>query len=191
MKIQIVLGSTRPERQSHKLAKWVENHAKAIEGFEVEVVDMRDYEMPLFNEPGSPQYSPDRKPEPAVQKWLDKVVQADGYILITPEYNRSTSAVLKNAIDYLDFQWERKPVAIVAHGSSGGGQAVGHLRGMTAGALAVTVPRAVYFNHQVAKVISEEGELAEAIKANPYGPEGALNTMLADLRWYAQQLSTK
>ena len=191
MKIQIIIGSTRPGRQSHTLAKWVDSHASAVEGFETEVVDLQDYEMPLFNEPSSPQYTPDRKPAPAVQKWLDKVGEADGYILITPEYNRSITGVLKNAIDYLDYQWDKKPVAIVAHGSTGGAQAVGHLRGITAGALGVSVPRAVYFSHQIPAALSEAGELNEDIKANPYGPEAALQTLLADLQWYTQKLSTE
>lgn len=188
MKVQIIIGSTRPERQSHKLAQWVANHVSRVEGLDAELVDLRDYDMPMFNEPGSPQYSPDRKPVPAVQKWLDKVATADGYILVTPEYNRSTSGVLKNAIDYLDFQWEKKPVAIVAHGSTGGAQAVSHLRGITAGALAVSVPKAVYFNHQIPAVLNDAGELAEEVKANPYGPESAIQALLADLAWYGQAL---
>lgn len=191
MKIQIVIGSTREGRQSDRLAKWVTRHAETVEGFEVEVVDLRDYDMPLFNEPGSPQFSPDRKPLPVVQKWLDKVAQADGYIFVTPEYNRSTSGVLKNAIDYLDFQLAKKPVAIVAHGSTGGAQAVSHLRGIIPGALAISVPKVVYFNHQIAQVVSEEGELSEEVRANPYGPENSLKALLEDLAWYAKQLSAK
>lgn len=191
MKVQIIIGSTRPERQTPKLAQWVSNHASKIEGFEVETVDLRDYDMPLFNEPGSPQYSPDRKPEPVVKKWLDKVAEADAYILVSPEYNRSTTAVLKNAMDYLDYQWERKPVGLVGHGSTGGAQAVSHLRGIVAGALAVSVPHAVYFNQQIATVLNDDGELAEEVRANPYGPEKALQTLLTDLHWYTEALSSK
>lgn len=190
MKIQIIIGSTREGRLSDKLAKWVANQAQAVEGFEVETVDLRDYDMPLFNEAISPQYNPQRKAAPEVQKWLDKVAQADGYILITPEYNRSISGVLKNAIDYLDFQFARKPVAIVAHGSTGGAQAVSHLRGIIPGALAVSVPKAVYFNQQVGQVISDAGELAEEVAANPYGPATALKGLLEDLAWYTKALSS-
>jgi NAD(P)H-dependent FMN reductase len=190
MKIQVIVGSTRPGRQSDKLAKWVNKHAQQMDEAEVELIDLRDYDMPLFNEPGSPQFSPDRQPVPAVQKWLDKVGQADGYIFVTPEYNRSAPAVLKNAIDFLDFQIAKKPVALVAHGSTGGAQAVSHLRGILPGALAVTVPKVVYFNHRVGQVVSEDGELSEELRANPAGPEASLKALLEDLVWYAKALSS-
>lgn len=188
MKIQIIVGSTRPERQTDKLAKWVAKHASANKDFDVEIVDLRDYELPLLDEPISPQYNPNRKPNPIAKKWLDKLAEADGYILVTPEYNRSTSGVLKNALDYVDFQLQRKPVLLVAHGSSGGGQAVGHLRGIVPGLLAVTVPNAVYFKDRVADAVSDAGELAEELQANPFGPQNALEGALAELAWYTVSL---
>jgi NAD(P)H-dependent FMN reductase len=191
MKIQVVIGSTREGRQSGRLAQWVATQAAKADQFEVETVDLRDYDMPLFNEPGSPQYSPDRKPVPAVQMWLDKIGQADGYIFVTPEYNRSVPAVLKNAIDYLDFQLAKKPVALVAHGSTGGAQAVSHLRGIIPGALGITVPKVVYFSLPIAQVINEAGELSEEVQANPYGPAAALDSLLEDLAWYTKRLSAQ
>jgi NAD(P)H-dependent FMN reductase len=124
MKVQIIIGATREGRISDRLAKWVAKEAESLDSTEVELVDLRDYPMPLFNEAVSPQYSPDRQPKPGVKKWLDKVAEADAYVLVTPEYNRSYPAVLKNAIDYLDFQMAKKPVALVAHGSTGGAQEV-------------------------------------------------------------------
>lgn len=188
MKVQIIIGSTRPGRQSDKLAKWVTNRAKEFQNIETEVVDLQDYDLPLFNEPSSPQYTPDRKTTGVVKQWIDKLAEADGYILITPEYNRSTSGVLKNAIDYIDYQWDKKPVAIVAHGSTGGAQAVGHLRGIIPGALGVSLPRVVYFAHRVGDVVNEEGELAEELRNNPWGPEAALKQLLTDLDWYLSAL---
>jgi NAD(P)H-dependent FMN reductase len=191
MKVQIIIGSTRPGRQSDKLAKWVANHAADIAALNAEIVDLKDYDLPLFNEPSSPQYTPDRKPEGVTKQWLDKLAEADGYILITPEYNRSTSAVLKNAIDYIAYEWQKKPVAIVAHGSTGGAQAVAHLRGIIPGALGLSLPRVVYFNHRVGEVVNEAGELSEEIKANPWGPEAELKALLADLEWYLNATSVK
>lgn len=187
MKTQIIIGSTREGRQSHKLAAWIAAAAKK-QNIEVEVVDLRDYDLPLFNEPVSPQYNPERKPQGETKRWLDKVSEADAYVLITPEYNRSVSGVLKNALDYLDYQFAKKPVGIVAHGSTGGAQAVGHLRGIIAGVLAVSVPQVVYFGHRVADAVNEVGELNKELRANPYGPETALNTMLENLRWYTSAL---
>lgn len=189
MKIQVIVGSTREGRQTQKLAKWVANEAKIQEGVEIELVDLADYELPFFDEAISPQYNPKRDLAAPVKQWLDKLSEADGYIMVTPEYNRSTSGVLKNAIDFIDFQLQRKPVALVAHGSSGGAQAVGHLRGIIPGVLAVTVPQAVYFTGRVGDAISDGGELNADIKANPYGPQGALKNLLSNLIWYTEALS--
>ncbi len=189
MKVQIIIGSTRPGRQTDKLAKWVAKEATKNTDLEIELLDLQDYKLPLFDEATSPQYNPNRGPNPVAKKWLEKLVEADGFILITPEYNRSTSGVLKNALDYIDFQFQRKPVLLVAHGSSGGGQAVGHLRGIVPGLLAVTVPNAVYFKDRVADSVNEAGELAEELQANPQGPENALKSALNELAWYVAALA--
>lgn len=189
MKLQVVIGATREGRITDRAAKWVANEAKSLDGAEVEIVDLRDYELPFFDEAISPQYNPDRQPIPAVKKWLDKVDEADAYVFVTPEYNRSTSAVLKNSIDFLDFQIANKPVALVAHGSTGGAQAVSHLRGILAGAQTFSVPNATYFSDRVGEKIDEDGNLDEAVKANPYGPQSALQRTLADLKWYSDALA--
>lgn len=189
MKVQIIIGSTRPNRVSERLATWVAAQAKELEGTEAEIVDLRDYDMPLFNEPSSPQFTPDRKPETATDKWLLKLAEADAYVLITPEYNRSTSGVLKNALDYIDFQLEKKPVALVGHGSTGGAQAVSHLRGILPGLLAVTVPRATYFSAPINDVIDENGKLSAEITSKPYGPHTAIKQTLTDLKWYSDALA--
>src|SRR5581483_2203347 len=133
MKVQIIVGSIRQNRVSHKVAKWIEHTAKNIEGMEPEIVDLADYSMPLFDEAMPPQYNPERKPHPEVKRWLEKLAEADSYIIVTPEYNRSVPSVLKNALDYTDYQFSRKPVATIGHGSTGGAQAVAHLRGILAG----------------------------------------------------------
>lgn len=190
IKIQIIVGSTRQERVSNRLALWVESEAKKIAGAEVETVDLSDYVMPLFSEAISPQYNPNRVPSPEVKKWLEKIAEADAFIIVTPEYNRSTSGVLKNALDYIDFQFENKPVALVAHGTTGGAQAVSHLRGIIPGLQTVTIPKAVYFAHRVGEVIDEKGNLSEEIKANPYGPQAALTATLDSLKWYSEALLT-
>src|SRR5580692_10561136 len=129
MKVQVIIGSTRPGRVSEKVAKWVALEAKELSDTTVELIDLADYDLPFLDEAISPQFNPDRKPNPVAKKLLDKLAEGEAYVLVTPEYNRSYSAVLKNALDYIDFQFERKPVALAAHGSTGGAQAVAHLRG--------------------------------------------------------------
>ena len=188
MKLQILVGSTRQGRVSDRVGKWVAAEAAKLEGVEAELVDLNDYPLPFFNEAVSPQYNPDRQPEPAVAKWLSKLDEADAYVLVTPEYNRSTSGVLKNAIDFLDFQFKHKPVGLVAHGSTGGAQAVSHLRGIVPGALGVTVPQATYFSDRAAEHIGEDGSLSEELRAKPFGPLAALQNTLNETVWYATAL---
>lgn len=189
MKLQIIVGSTRTGRVSDRVAKWVENEAKIVPDTKVEIVDLKDYDLPLFDEPISPQYNPDRKPKEVTVKFLNKLAEADAYVLVTPEYNRSFSAVLKNALDYVDFQLKQKPVAIVAHGSTGGAQAVSHLRGVIPGLLAVSVPHAVFIVGRAGEMIDESGELSAELQAQPYGPQASLKTTLESTKWYSDALA--
>jgi NAD(P)H-dependent FMN reductase len=185
-KIAVIIGSVRESRVTDRLAKWVSDELGKVA--EIETVDLTDYPMPLFNEAISPRYNPERKPVPGVQKWLDKVAEFDGYVIVTPEYNRSTSAVIKNAIDYLDYQMENKPVALVGHGSSGGAQAIATLRMALPGVGAVTVPQALFFTDRVGEAIDEAGVLKEELRDNPYGPQTNLETQAKSLVWYADAL---
>jgi NAD(P)H-dependent FMN reductase len=185
-KIAVIVGSTREGRMSDKLAKWVAEEVKKES--EVEIVDLRDYPMPFFEEAISPRYNPGRTPTPEVKKWLDKVAEFDGYVLVTPEYNRSTSAVLKNALDTLDFQMDNKPVALIAHGSTGGAQAVANLRMVLPALNAVTVPQALFFSDRVGEAIDEDGVLKAELQDNPYGPQANLKAAIESLQWYTDAL---
>lgn len=186
-KIAVVIGATRQGRATDKLAKWVA--AGVSKQAEVEVLDLRDYPMPFFDEI-SPRYNPDRQPDPQTKKWVDKVGQFDGYVFVTPEYNRSTSAVLKNAIDVLAYELERKPVALIGHGSSGGAQAIANLRMALPGVGAVTVPQALFFTDRVGEAIDDNGMLDAELEAAPYGHQANLKTLVESLVWYAEALKT-
>lgn len=187
-KIAVIIGATREGRVTDKLAAWA---AKEVsKRADTEVLDLRDYPLPFFDEPVSPRYNPERQPAPEVKKWLDKVGEFDGYVIVTPEYNRSTSGVVKNAIDFLAYEMENKPVALVAHGSAGGGQAVANLRMALPGVGAVTVPQALYFTDRVGEAIDDEGMLKAELAENPYGPQNALQTQADSLVKYAEALKT-
>ncbi|HRJ06741.1 MAG TPA: NAD(P)H-dependent oxidoreductase [Candidatus Saccharibacteria bacterium] len=186
MKIAVVVGSVRENRVSDRLAKWVVDEVGKLAN--VETIDLKDYPMPFMDEAISPRFNPERQPVPEVKRWLDKIAEFDGYVFVTPEYNRSTSGVLKNAIDYLDFQMEKKPVALVAHGSTGGAQAVASLRMALPGVGAVTVPQALFFTDWVAKAIDEEGMLKEELSDAPHGPQSSLKTQVETLIWYVKAL---
>jgi len=125
---------------------------------------------------------------PEVQKWLDKIASFDAYVFVTPEYNRSTSAVLKNAIDVLGHEMDDKPVALVGHGSSGGAQAIANLRMALPGVGAVTIPQALFFTDRVGEAIDDAGMLAAELAEKPYGPQTNLQTLTASLKWYADTL---
>ena len=125
-KIGIVVGSTRPNRFADQPTEWIEKIARARGDIEVEVVDLRDYPMPFFNEPASPAWAPSQNE--VARKWQKKVAELDGFIFITAEYNRGPTAVLKNAIDYAYNEWNKKAVTFVGYGGVGAARAVEQLR---------------------------------------------------------------
>lgn len=128
-KIAVVLGSIREGRNGEKVAKWFMEALKTNEHAELELLDLLEYPMPLFADATPPSMRQGAHANPAVQKWLDKVAAADGFIIITPEYNHGTSSALKNAIDYAYTEWNGKPVGFVSYGGlAAGSRAVEQLR---------------------------------------------------------------
>lgn len=188
-RIGVIIGSVREgARVSEPIAKWV---AKSLEGkAEAEVVDLKDYPLSFMDEGGSPRYNPERAPKPATQKWLNKIAEFDGYVVVTPEYNRATSAVLKNAIDHVDYQMDNKPVALVGHGSSGGAQAIATLRITFPGIGVLTLPTAVFLQNTITEKINESGELDADAASEPYGPQVQLDGMVDSLLAYTEALKT-
>ncbi len=125
-KIGVIIGSTRATRFADKPAEWIASIAKARGDFDVELVDLRDYPMPFFDEAASSLWAPSKN-EVAL-RWQKKVAEYDGFIVIAAEYNRGPTAVLKNALDYAYTEWNRKPVTFVGYGGVGGARAIEQLR---------------------------------------------------------------
>src|SRR5947208_4759372 len=126
LRIAIILGSTRPGRSGEAGAKWVHEIAKKRIDAEFELVDIKDYNLPLLDEPMPPimgQYS-----KPHTKAWAAKIGSFDGYVFVTPEYNHGISGALKNAIDFLFAEWNNKAAGFVSYGGAGGARAVEHLR---------------------------------------------------------------
>ena len=114
LRIHVIIGTTRQNRFSEKPAHWIYGEARKKDGIEVELVDLRDYPLPFFNEPLSPSMFGTVKHEYAdatARRWVQKVAEADGYIIVTGEYNHGYPPVLKNALDYPFKEWNRKPLA--------------------------------------------------------------------------------
>jgi NAD(P)H-dependent FMN reductase len=132
-RIGIIVGSTRPNRFSIQAATWLHDRAVARgdAGVEYEVIDLAEVNLPLFEEPISPAYGPVQ--DENAKAFAARLAEIDGFIIATPEYNHSTSAVLKNALDYAYAEWNNKPVGFISWGSpAGGSRAVEHLRGIAA-----------------------------------------------------------
>ncbi len=129
LKIAVIIGSVRQNRFSEKTAKWIFELAKKKEA-DVELLDLKDYPMPFLEDATPPSMVKDGNySNPVVKKWAHKVKEFDAFILATPEYNHSTSGVLKNAIDQIFSEWNNKAIAFISHGSAAGGsRAVEHLR---------------------------------------------------------------
>jgi NAD(P)H-dependent FMN reductase len=126
LQIAIVLGSTRPGRNGKGVADWVLEKASGRNGAEYELVDLADHPLPHIDEaipPSLGQYNGEH-----TKAWARTIGGFDGFIFVTPEYNHSTSGVLKNAIDYLYAEWNNKAAAFVSYGSLGGARAIEHLR---------------------------------------------------------------
>lgn len=127
-KIAVILGSTREGRFGEKPARWIYDEVSKRPGVTAELLDLRDYPLPLFDQPSSPAYATGPFGPEIVQKWSKKIAEADGYIITAAEYNHGYTAVLKNAFDWLYHEWANKPVGFVGYGGIGGGRAIEQLR---------------------------------------------------------------
>jgi NAD(P)H-dependent FMN reductase len=168
-KIGIILGSTRPNRNGEQVAKWVHEIASKRSDAQFELVDLLDYPLPHLDEalpPSLGQYQNDH-----TKKWAEKIASFDGFVMVTPEYNHSTSGVLKNAIDYLYAEWNNKAVGFVSYGAVGGTRAAEHLR------LIVGVLQMADVRQQVALSLMTEFENYSVFKPGDYN-RAALDTLL-------------
>ena len=168
-KIAIILGSTRPGRKSEAVGKWVLEHARKHMDAQFELVDLKEVNLPLLDEPLPP--SRGQYTQPHTLAWSKTIASFDGYIFVTPEYNHSTSAVLKNAIDYLFREWNNKAAGFVGYGSAGGARAIEHLRAIMAELMVATV------RQQVSLSLQHDFENYTIFKPGPQH-EGQLKTLL-------------
>ena len=126
LRIAIIIGSTRPGRNGEAVGKWVYEIAQKRTDSEFELVDIKDFDLPLLDEPMSPimgQYS-----KPHTKAWAARIGSFDGYVFVTPEYNHGVPGALKNAIDFLFREWNDKAAGFVSYGGAGGARAVEQLR---------------------------------------------------------------
>ena len=142
LKIAVIIGSVRPTRAGDKPAKWIAELARQTGDFDVELVDLIDYPLPLFDAPASDLWMP--TPNAIAGKWQAKLSEFDGYIFVAAEYNHSIAGALKNAIDWAYKPFIKKAVAYVSYGAVGGVRAVEHLRNVMVELQAVSVRNGVH-----------------------------------------------
>ena len=181
-RIGIIVGTTRPGRFADVPTLWLADIAARRTDAEFEIVDLRDYPMPHFEEKLPLVYAPVQNP--VAQRWASKMASFDGYIFITAEYNHSITGVLKNALDHLYSEVQRKPATFVGYGGVGGARAVEHLRNILAEMHVASLKHAVHIGMVEMIGMLREGR---AITDYPHLAE-ATKPMLDDLVWWAATL---
>jgi len=182
-RIAVIIGSTRDTRFADKPAAWIFDLARQRPGWEVELLDLRDFHLPFFNERSSNLWAPTQ--DPNALAWQKKLATFDGFIFVTPEYNRSITASLKNALDQAYREWIHKPAAVLGYGSTGGARAVEHLRTIAIELQMVPVRAGVHIMG------------ADLMKVHPMGANGPISeiedhilpsakAMLDDLDWWVR-----
>jgi NAD(P)H-dependent FMN reductase len=172
LKLAIIIGSTRPGRIGESVARWVYELAQQRDDAEFELVDIRDFNLPLLDEPVPP--SQGKYSKEHTKQWAAKIASFDGYVVVTPEYNHGISGALKNAIDFLYAEWNNKAAGFVGYGSAGGVRAVEHLRLVMAEVQVATV------RNQVSLSLFSDFENFTTFKPAAYH-EKSLNQMFDQL----------
>jgi NAD(P)H-dependent FMN reductase len=189
IRIAVVMGSTRPRRRADQVAAWVLAEARArvadTDDAVFELVDLADFGLPLLDEPTPAAIGAYSNPH--TKRWARTVASYDGFVFVTPEYNHSMPAALKNAIDYLFTEWNNKAAAFVSYGLHGGVRAVEHLR-LTLAEVNVACVRS-----QVTLSLFTDFELTDpalpgTLRPGPHhGP--VLDRLVEELRSWSQALA--
>jgi NAD(P)H-dependent FMN reductase len=185
LNIAVIIGSTRDQRFAAIPAQWIYEKALLRGNINVEMIDLKDFQLPLFNEIASNARMPSR--DPKALAWQAKIGEFDAYIIVTPEYNHSIPGALKNALDQAYVEWVRKPVAFVGYGGLGAARAVEHLRGIVCELQMAPVRAAVHIGggefRAVHPHMGKQPFTAISSVVEPSGDE-----MLNDLIWWADAL---
>ncbi|MDH7484146.1 MAG: NAD(P)H-dependent oxidoreductase [Spirochaetales bacterium] len=181
IRIAILTGSSRPGRNNEAVSRWVYEQAQKRNDAQFELVDIKDFDLPLLDEPVPPSmhsYMHDH-----TKRWSEKISSFDGFVFVTPEYNHATSGALKNAIDYLYTEWNNKAASFVGYGSMGGARAIENLRLIMAELQVADVRAAVYLS------LFTDFENFSVFKPLP-NRETELTTMLNQLVAWAGAMKT-
>jgi NAD(P)H-dependent FMN reductase len=175
--LRIIIGSTRPGRVSPAIAAWITQRAEEHGGFDVQVTDLAELDLPMFNEPNHPRLK--QYVHQHTKEWGELVESSDAFVFITPEYNYAFNAALKNAIDYLHAEWQHKAAGIVSYGGvAAGARATQMLKQVLTALKIMPVPEAVNIPF-VREYLDEDGRFKPTEVM-----EAAATAMLDELlRW--------
>lgn len=183
MKIAVILGSTRKVRRGARVATWLMAQLPQYKDAEFELLDLRDYPLPFYAEDDSPDSLEHGYSTNIATQWASKIGEADGFIIIASEYNHGPTAVLKNALDYVYNEWNKKPVAFVGYatGSSGAMRAIEQLRTITLELQMAPMHEALHITN-VLDIMDEHGNLLQG------HADKKLKSVVEELLWWANAL---
>jgi NAD(P)H-dependent FMN reductase len=187
MKIKVILGSTRQGSFGDKPARWIFEELKKREDVEIELLDLRDFELPFFDSPTSPSSIKEPYQNEVVKRWTAKIAEADGFVIVTPEYNHGYPAVLKNAMDWVYKEWNKKAVGFVSYGSVMGARSIEQLRLVAVELQMAPIRAAVYIPGDIYKTARNNAE--EGDSSNPFESlNERANVMIDQLIWWTKAL---
>lgn len=176
-KLQVIIGSTRPGRVGLPVGQWFHDRAVKHGGFEAELIDLAEVNLPFMDEPHHPRLG--RYEHQHTKDWSATIASADAYAFVMPEYNFGISAPLKNAIDFLSAEWNHKPLALVSYGGvSAGLRAAGQMRQIASALKMMVLPEAVSIPF-VAQFLNDKRE----IQANEVMETSATVVLDELIRW--------
>jgi len=188
LRIAIIIGSTRDARFGPKPAQWIFDLAQTRPELDVELVDLKEFDLPLFNEKSSNLWAPSEDPKAIA--WQNKIVEFDGYIVVTAEYNRSITGALKNAFDQAYNEWNRKPIGFVGYGTVGAARAIEHARTIATELQMVNLRTAVHIGgSEFYKVVPAAGN--EPISTIEEAILPSANALLDELVWWGEATKAK
>jgi len=165
--------------------------AKKLKNVDVELLDLRDYEMPFFDSPMSPMMAQGKYKNKTVQKWSEKINEGDAFIVIAPEYNHGYTAVLKNAMDVIYSEWNRKPIGFLSYGGAMGARSVEQLRQVAVELQMAPIRNAIHISNDIffSAMMGKGPQGTEMFKSIRKGHMGdPVERFFSDLLWWARAL---
>jgi NAD(P)H-dependent FMN reductase len=180
--IQVIIGSIREGRIGDNVARWFMRQAQPRADLRFELVDLKEWAFPFYNFSAPPAIAERTSDDPKTKAWIENVTRADGYVLVSPEYNYGYAPSLKNALDHAYYAWHYKPVGFVSYGGpSGGVRAATMLRVVVGELQMVPIGREVNIPF-IARAVDEDGDIADPFQAK------RATGMLDQLAWWTTVL---